>query len=129
MLRALLDTHSFLWFVTADTKLSATAKDLISQGENEILLSVASVWEIAIKVNTGRLPIPEPLQTFIPEQLGRNRIGLLPIALAHVMEAARLPLHHRDPFDRLLICQAIVEGLPILSADSAFDDYPVQRIW
>jgi hypothetical protein len=65
MLRALLDTHSFLWFVTADTKLSATAEDLISQGENEILLSVASVWEIAIKLNTGRLPIPAPLQTFI----------------------------------------------------------------
>jgi len=74
-------------------------------------------------------PIPEPLHTFIPEQLGRNRIGLLPIELAHVLEVARLPLRHRDPFDRLLICQSIVEGLPILSADSAFDDYPVRRIW
>jgi PIN domain nuclease of toxin-antitoxin system len=129
MLRALLDTHSFLWFVTADKKLSTTAEGLISVGENELLLSVASVWEIAIKVNTGRLPIPEPLDTFIPGQLEKNRIALLPIALAHVVEAARLPLHHRDPFDRLLICQAIVESLPILSADSVFDDYPVRRIW
>jgi PIN domain nuclease of toxin-antitoxin system len=129
MVRALLDTHSFLWFVTADKKLSSTAEGLISLGENELLLSVASVWEIAIKVKAGRLPIPEPLHTFIPEQLGRNRIGLLPIELAHVLEVARLPLHHRDPFDRLLICQSIVESLPILSADSAFDDYPVHRIW
>lgn len=129
MLRALLDTHSFLWFVTANPKLSATAKRLISVGSDEFLLSVASVWEIAIKVNIGRLPIPEPLDTFIPEQLRVNRIGLLPIEPRHCFEVARLHLHHRDPFDRLLIAQAIIEGLPIVSADSAFDSYPIERLW
>jgi PIN domain nuclease of toxin-antitoxin system len=129
MPRALLDTHSFLWYVTADPKLSATAERLISTGSNEVFLSVASVWEIAIKVSIGRLPIPEPLETFIPEQLGHNRIRLLPIEPKHAFEVARLPLHHRDPFDRLLISQARVEGLPIVSADSAFDSYPVERLW
>jgi len=129
MPRALLDTHSFLWYVTADPKLSATAERLISTGSNEVFLSVASVWEIAIKVSIGRLPIPEPLETFIPEQLGRNRIRLLPIEPKHAFEVARLPLHHRDPFDRLLISQARVEDLPVVSADSAFDSYSVERLW
>lgn len=129
MPRALLDTHSFLWFVTADPKLSASAERLISAGSNELLLSVASIWEMAIKVSIGRLPIPEPLDTFIPEHLRRNRIGLLPIEPTHTFEVARLPLHHRDPFDRLLIAQALIEGLPIVSADSAFDDYSIERAW
>ena len=129
MSRALLDTHSFLWFVTADPKLSATAERLIAAGGNEILLSVASVWEIAIKVSIGRLPLSEPVDTFIPKQLQTNRIGLLPIEPRHTFEVTRLVLHHRDPFDRLLIAQAVVEGLPIVSADSAFDSYPIKRIW
>jgi PIN domain nuclease of toxin-antitoxin system len=129
MARALLDTHSFLWFVTANPKLSTTAERLISTGKNDLVLSVASTWEIAIKVSIGRLPIPQPLDTFIPEQLRINRIGLLPIELKHTLEVVRLHLHHRDPFDRLLISQAVLEGLPIVSADSAFDDYPVERIW
>lgn len=117
MLRVLLDTHSFLWFVTADPKLSAPAQRIIATGSNEPLLSVACVWEIAIKVSIGRLPIPESLDTFIPEQLRINRIGLLAIELRHTFEVARLPLHHHDLFDRLLIAQALAEGLPIVSAD------------
>lgn len=129
MPRIVLDTHSFLWFVTADPKLSATAERLISIGSNEVLLSVASVWEIAIKVSIGRLPIPKLLDVFIPEQLRSNRIGLLPIEPRHAFEVARLPLHHRDPFDRLLVAQALVEGLPIVSVDSAFDSYPIERLW
>ncbi len=80
-------------------------------------------------MSIGRLPIPEPLDTFIPEHLRANRIGLLPIEPRHAFEVARLPLHHRDPFDRLLIAQAIVEGLPIVSADSAFDSYSIERLW
>jgi PIN domain nuclease of toxin-antitoxin system len=129
MARVLLDTHSFLWFVTADPKLSAPAQRIFASGSNELLLSVACLWEIAIKVSIGRLPIPEPLDTFIPEQLRINRIGLLPIELRHTFEVTRLPLHHRDPFDRMLIAQALAEGLPIVSADPAFDNYSVQRLW
>lgn len=128
-MRVLLDTHSFLWFVTEDPKLSGRAQRIIAAGSNEPLLSVACVWEIAIKVNTGRLPIPEPLDRFIPEQLRINRVELLPIELRHTFAVARLPLHHRDPFDRLLIAQSLVEGIPILSADPAFDSYSVQRLW
>jgi PIN domain nuclease of toxin-antitoxin system len=125
----LLDTHTFLWFVTADPKLSPAAERLIVDGGNEVLLSVASIWEIAIKVSIGRLPLPEPVDTFIPEHTRRNHITLLPIEPRHVFEVARLPLHHRDPFDRLLIVQAAVEGLPLVSADSVFDSYPVKRVW
>jgi PIN domain nuclease of toxin-antitoxin system len=124
-----LDTHSFLWFVTEDPKLSAVAQRVIAEGGNEPILSAACVWEIGIKVSIGRLPIPAPLDSFIPEQLRINRISLLPIELRHIFEMTRLPLHHRDPFDRLLIAQAIVEGLPVVSADPAFDNYPIQRIW
>ncbi len=128
-MRALLDTHSFLWFVSADPKLSSKAEALISEGANELLLSVASLWEVSIKVSLGRLPLAAPVHEFIPEQLRRNRIDLLPIEMSHTFEVARLPFHHRDPFDRLLIAQALVENLPIVSVDSAFDAYSVERIW
>lgn len=128
-MRTLLDTHTFLWFITADARLSAGAEKMIRRGGNEPLLSIASVWEIAIKVGLGRLPIPEPLESFVPEQPRINRIGLLPIELRHTFEVSRLPLHHRDPFDRLIIAQALSEDLPVVSADSAFDSYPVQRLW
>jgi len=129
MPRLLLDTHAFLWFVTEDPKLSGPAQRTIAAGGNEPLLSAACVWEIVIKVSVGRLPIPAPLDSFIPEQLSINRIALLPIELRNLFEIARLPLHHRDPFDRLLIAQALVESIPIISADPAFDQYPIERIW
>jgi PIN domain nuclease of toxin-antitoxin system len=129
MPRVLLDTHSFLWFVTADPKLSGPAQRAIATGSNEPLLSVASIWEMAIKVSIKRLPIPEPLETFIPTQLSVNRIGLLPIELRHVYEVAQLPLYHRDPFDRLLLAQALVEGITLVSADATLDRYSIQRLW
>jgi PIN domain nuclease of toxin-antitoxin system len=128
-MRLLLDTHAFLWFITADPRLSAAGEQAIRGSGDTPLLSVASVWEMAIKVQLQRLPIPQPLDTFIPEQLRINRIGLLPIELPHTFEIARLPLHHRDPFDRILIAQAMRENIPIVSADSAFDAYPIQRLW
>src|SRR6185436_6908655 len=105
-MRLLLDTHAFLWFITADPRLSATAEQAIRRSGDTPLLSIASVWEIAIKVQLQRLPIPQPLDVFIPEQLRVKRIALLPIELSHTFEIARLPLHHRDPFDRMLIGQA-----------------------
>jgi PIN domain nuclease of toxin-antitoxin system len=128
-MRLLLDTHAFLWFITGDPKLSSTAERAIRDGTNELLLSVASVWEMAIKVRLDRLPIPQPLDSFVPLQLEINRISLLPIELQHTFEIARLPLHHRDPFDRLLIGQAMVETIPIISADDAFASYEVEVMW
>ena len=128
-MRLLLDTHAFLWFITGDPKLSTAAERAIRDGGNELWLSLASVWGIAIKVRLDRLPIPEPLDTFIPTQLRTNRIQLLPIEVQHTFEVARLPLHHRDPFDRLLICQARAEGMPIVTVDSAFAAYDIDRVW
>lgn len=128
-MRVLLDTHAFLWFITGDARLSGHARQVLSTGGNQVLLSVASVWEIAIKVAIGRLPLTLPLDAFIPDQLLLNRIELLPISLEHALQVAHLPPHHRDPFDRLLIAQAIREGIPLVSADQAFDAYPVQRSW
>jgi PIN domain nuclease of toxin-antitoxin system len=128
-MRLLLDTHAFLWFITADSRLSAGAEQAIRRNGDTPLLSIASVWEMAIKVQLQRLPIPQPLDVFIPTQLRINRIGLLPIELPHTFEVATLPLHHRDPFDRILIAQAIRESIPIVSADGAFDAYPVRRLW
>ena len=128
-MRLLLDTHTFLWFITADTQLSSTAEKAVRKLGNEAFLSVASVWEIAIKVNLGRLPIPQPLETFIPEQLRLNHITLLPVELSHTFEVAGMPLHHRDPFDRIIIAQAQVEDLDLVSADVAFDQYAVRRLW
>lgn len=129
MTRVLLDTHAFLWFITADSRLSSPARQVLTTGGNQLLLSVASVWEIAIKVSIGRLPIPLPLDDFIPEQLRINRIELLPVSLEHTFRVARLPLHHRDPFDRILAAQAMQEGVPLVSADAALDAYPVVRHW
>lgn len=128
-MRVLIDTHAFLWFITADSRLSDHARQVLSTGGNQVLLSVASVWEIAIKVAIGRLPLPLPLDTLIADQLRLNRIGLLPISLDHALGVAHLPMHHRDPFDRLLVAQAIREEIPLVSADEAFDAYPVQRRW
>jgi PIN domain nuclease of toxin-antitoxin system len=125
----LADTHSFLWFITEDARLSATARQAMQPGERQVWLSVASLWEIAIKVSIGRLPLPEPFAAFIRDQMDENAIDLLPIAPAHAFEVARLPFHHRDPFDRMIIAQAAREGLPIVSVDAAFDAYAVERIW
>jgi PIN domain nuclease of toxin-antitoxin system len=125
----LADTHSFLWFITEDSRLTLTARQALLPGNRQVLLSVASLWEIAIKVRIGRLPIPEPLDEFIPEQLARNAIHLLPISAAHTFEVARLDLHHRDPFDRLIVAQAVHEDIPVISADVVFDRYPVTRLW
>jgi len=129
-MRLLLDTHTFLWFIAGDPQLSTTCRTLIEDLNNERLLSMASIWEMAIKVGLGKLPLAQPLETFVPAQMRVNSIALLPIEARHAFEVARLPLHHRDPFDRLLIAQSIVEQTALLSADAAFDAYAdLQRIW
>jgi len=128
-MRILLDTHTFLWFIEGNTRLSLTARQLIEDSTNERLFSIASVWEMAIKFSLGRLKLSQPLATLIPQQLVRNRIDLLGIALDHTAVVSALPFHHHDPFDRLLISQAIFEQIPLISIDSVFDQYGVIRLW
>ena len=106
--------------------MSLTAKILL-ESDVELLLSVVSLWEIAIKVSTGKMTLPKPFKIFIPEQLQQNEITVLPIETDHLTYVTTLPFHHRDPFDRLLIAQSIVEGIPIVSMDAAFDPYKVDR--
>ena len=128
-MRYLLDTHAFLWFVLNDPQLSPTALALIRDSGNEIYLSVASTWEIAIKVSIGKLQIGPRLDQFLPQQLRQNGIVLLPITLEHTTAVSTLPLHHRDPFDRLLAAQSTATRMPIISVDAVLDPYGVQRIW
>jgi PIN domain nuclease of toxin-antitoxin system len=127
--RYLLDTHTFLWFIWDDPRLSATAKKTIEDENNEKLLSLASCWEIAIKVGLGKLTLAAPFVAFVPREIAANSMTVLPISLDHAALLTTMPHHHRDPFDRMLIAQATVEGVPILSADSAFDAYGVTRLW
>ncbi len=128
-MKLLLDTHSFLWFIGGDGRLSPTARTLIEDVTNEVFLSVASLWEMAIKISLGRLQLAEPFETFIPQQLSLNRMGLLGITISHTAKVATLPFHHRDPFDCLLVAQAQVEQMPLVSSDPAFDTYAITRLW
>jgi PIN domain nuclease of toxin-antitoxin system len=128
-MRFLLDTHTFIWFVMDNSSLSTAAKDLIEDERNEKLLSIVSIWEMAIKHSVGKLSFAQPFQAFIEHQMQRNSMSLLNLKILHVNILATLPLHHRDPFDRLLIAQSIVENLPIVGIDTAFDSYAVQRLW
>ena len=125
----LLDTHTFLWFINDDPSLSSTAKTLIENRENGIYLSVASIWEMAIKVSLGRLEMPSPFTDFIDDQLSKNTIVLLDIKTAHTGIVVTLPFHHRDPFDRLIIAQSQSEDFPIIGRDAVFDNYRIKRHW
>jgi PIN domain nuclease of toxin-antitoxin system len=127
-MKLLLDTHTFLWFIADNPRLSKQAKALL-ESDAELLLSIASLWEIAIKISIGRLALAEPYETFIPEQLVLNDIAILPIEFKHLNIVSTLPFHHRDPFDRLLIAQAMDEQWPVVSADATFDAYSIERRW
>jgi len=128
-MKALLDTHVFLWWITDDQRLSSRVREIIADGTNEILFSAASGWEIAIKTRLGRLQLPNDPEIFIPEQLELNAIEVLPVQIGHALHVYQLPSHHRDPFDHLLIAQARLEKLPILTADPQISRYPVEIIW
>lgn len=128
-MRALLDTHAFLWWIGDDPRLSSRVSAIIKDGENRLFLSAASGWEIAIKARLGRLTLPEPLKTFLPEQMALNAVESLPIKMSHALHVYTLPDHHRDPFDRLLVAQAQLENLPILSADPQISLYAVRTVW
>jgi PIN domain nuclease of toxin-antitoxin system len=128
-MRLLLDTHSFLWFVDDNPRLSMAARNLIKDAGNDVFLSVVSVWEIAIKVGAGKLDLGQPIQRRIPQELRNNSMGLLNVTVDHAAVVAVLPLHHRDPFDRMLVAQAQVEQMPIVSGDAALDAYGITRLW
>ncbi len=128
-MRFLLDTHTFLWWITDDPHLSERARQVISDPENEMFLSAASGWEMAIKTQLGKLQLPDRFEQFIAEQLFRNNITSLPVMMSHALHVQSLPLHHRDPFDRLLIAQGQLEKMPIITTDSVFADYDVEIVW
>ena len=125
----LLDTHACLWFVSGDPRLSSTAAQRIADPDERVLVSVIVAWEIAIKLGTGKLVLNHRLEDLWPRSIAENEFDVLNVTSDHVLAAAPLPLHHRDPFDRLLIGQAIADDHQIISADTAFDAYPVGRIW
>lgn len=129
MIRVLLDTHAFLWWVAADRRLSARARAAVADRRHECFLSLASCWEMAIKTSLKKLTLPTSLDRFVPEQVAINGFGLLPIALEHVTRVAELPFHHHDPFDRLLAAQALEEDLVVVSKDLIFREYGVKRVW
>jgi PIN domain nuclease of toxin-antitoxin system len=125
----LLDTHTLLWIVTDDKQLSRKVKKLFLDDKNEIFFSIASLWEISIKVSLGRLELGQRLGDFCSRHIIGNKIRLLDIKLEHFEILETLAFHHRDPFDRLIICQSIVEKVPVLSNDKVFSKYSITRIW
>lgn len=128
-MRLLLDTSTFLWFIEGHTALSTTARKVIEDPENDVLLSVASLWEVAIKISIGKLSLGQPFGELIPEQIVAMGIRVMDIRLQHLTRVTNLPWHHRDPFDRLIVAQAITEDLPVVGRDGALDAYGIQRIW
>ncbi len=128
-MKFLLDTHAFLWFVLNDLSLSPIARNLIIDPLNEIFLSPATHWEIAIKVSIGKYQLPGPFESWINTQIRTNDFQILSIEVAHTALVTTLPFHHKDPFDRLLISQSLVEKIPIISTDGIFDSYGVSRLW
>ncbi|MER2528242.1 MAG: type II toxin-antitoxin system VapC family toxin [Candidatus Competibacter denitrificans] len=125
----LLDTCVFLWIVRDPTELSTNAQTLITDSSHTLYLSVISVWEIAIKHGLGRLPLAEPPHIYVPTERDKHDILSLELHEAAVLELRRLPKHHQDPFDRMLICQAIADGLTLLTPDNHIQAYPVRTLW
>ncbi len=127
-MRLLLDTHVWLWWIATPDRLGARARDLIAARENQILLSAVSALEISIKSALGKLTLNEPAEVFVPRWAERTRVDALPVDFRHALRAGSLPTHHRDPFDRLLIAQAQVEGVPIVTADRQLSAYAVEIV-
>ncbi|HAO13534.1 MAG TPA: PIN domain nuclease [Planktothrix sp. UBA8407] len=128
-MKYLLDTHILIWFISGDKQLSLYAKELIENEDNELLVSIASLWEMAIKFNLGKLELGQPFEDLFPTQLEENNIDILKINLEHLNILCKLPLYHRDPFDRLIVCQALVEQFPVISKDTILDNYGIKREW
>lgn len=124
-MRLLLDTHIFLWLITGDQRLPEAMQRDILNPENEVYLSAISLWEISVKYQLGKLPLPEPPENYLPVQRERHMIASLPLDEASVSQLAKLPSIHRDPFDRILICQALEHRLTIVTVDEMIRAYPV----
>ena len=124
----LVDTHAFLWFMAGDARLSRPARRAIEAGDDEWCLSAASVWEMAIKTSLGRLTLPAPASEYVADKV-QNGLRVLPIDWPHAAAVERLPFHHRDPFDRLLVAQAQLDHLPIVTKDPIFRQYGVRVVW
>jgi PIN domain nuclease of toxin-antitoxin system len=127
-MRVLLDTHAFIWWFEHDRRLSGSAREAVAEAA-DVFLSIASCWEIAIKVSQNKLTLAKPIERLDPEQLGLNGFQLLQIDLDDIARVATLPFHHRDPYDRLLVAQALSEELTVVSADPVFRKYGVKRVW
>lgn len=125
-MKILLDTHIFLWYITGDKRLSIDKRDSIRDSNNEVYLSVVSIWEAIIKYQLGKLPLPQPPETYLPTQRQQHQIMSLTLNEDSVTHLAQLPAVHRDPFDRMLICQANVHGLSLMTDDAIIQQYPVQ---
>jgi PIN domain nuclease of toxin-antitoxin system len=128
-MRLLLDTHAFLWFIEGNLNLSNRARQLIEDENNQRFLSIASLWEISIKVSIGKLELGIPFTEFFQQQVYGNAIALLEIRAEHLDILAKLPFYHKDPFDRLIIAQSVVENIPLVTKDGAFTNYPVVLLW
>lgn len=127
-MRVLLDTQCWLWMAAAPERFSVSSRALIENTDNELYLSAASAWEIAIKHSPGKLRLPEAPLRYLPARMDTLHTLALSVEHAHALQVSMLPVHHRDPFDRLLIAQAQIEGLPVLTADRVFDQYDVATI-
>lgn len=128
-MRLLLDTHTFLWFTLGDAQLSATALTLINDPVNDKLISPVTYWEIAIKVSIGKLHLQMPYEDFLDKGITQNGFDILQVEPRHTAALVSLPFHHKDPFDRLLIAQALVEDIGLVSNEALFDSYGVRRLW
>jgi len=128
-MRLLLDTHTFLWWINNDPSLSEPARIAIASELNECYLSLASCWELAIKTSIGKLQLTKSVDRFIPEELAANDFQLLSIDFRHVAKVETLPFHHRDPFDRLLVAQALIEKMTVISADTVLSEYGIKCLW
>jgi len=127
-MKLLLDTHAFLWFVIGDSRLSRPARRALEADEAELILSAASVWELAIKASLGRLTLPASVEEYIAGKV-ESGFGVLSVDWTHAAAVEKLPRHHRDPFDRLLVAQALAENLPVVTGDPAFRGYGVKVVW
>jgi PIN domain nuclease of toxin-antitoxin system len=127
-MKAILDTHAFLWAIAGDTRMSQQARDIFG-GPSDLWLSIASIWEIIIKVQLGKLGLPQPAGPYVLGKLAENGIKTLAINLDHLLAFERLPMHHRDPFDRMLVAQSLQEKLPLVTADRVFEKYPIRIVW
>ena len=125
----LLDTQSLLWFIVDSPKLSRNARQAAADSATVLYASHTSAWEVGIKYHKGNLPLPEPPEPYLARQLAENRIRFVPITLPTIFLAASLPRHHGDPFDRLIVAQALRGDMPLISSDKQLDAYGVQRIW